>query len=437
MSARQGEWHLLGHDGDPVPTSPWEIDQQGRHYQGVAEQLREQAARLRRLAEQGSALEGHYAEGLRHSSRELADHLEQAEGRFDDTGEQLCAWADDVREARRATSVALGEAEEAHARVQANQPLDVPPGAEPPTPAQQDAADARAGRLDSAEGDLARARQASSRALSELDRRAEEVAGAIRRASDDDMKDSRWDRFKGAVERIAGVLSTIRDILGYIAIALVVVSLFIPGLNLLVAALVLGIGMLALSSLLAATGNGSWLDVAFDVVGLATLGLGRVLTTAARATRSLSLARAAPIAGRRAATDVVRAAAFNGGRGVLGRAHGWVLRTFSPTVRAAMRGARDDAVAATLARRPPVPTRTDLTLTQGDMSLAALRAERRALVEEFGLRVLDTRHALAVTGATASATTNTAVTVGGPLAPLVPGHAALSRRMTEPIGGPF
>lgn len=439
MSARQGEWHLLGHDGDPVPATPWEIDRQGRHYKGVAEQLREQAARLRRLAEQGSALEGHYAEGLRHSSRELAGHLEQAEGRFDDTGEQLCAWADDVREARRATSAALGEAEEAHARVLANQPLAAAPGAEPPTPAQQVAADARADRLDTAEGELAGARQASNRALTELDRRADQVAAAIRRASDDDMKDSRWDRFKGKVERIAGVLSSIREILGYIAIALVVVSLFVPGLNLLVAALIVGLGMLAISSLLAATGNGSWLDVAFDVVGVATLGIGRVFTSLARVGRGLSLTRAAPIAGQRASAQVLRAASFNGGRGVLGRIHSWGLRTFPTSTRSAMHTARHDAYRTVLGRQLPDSTALQALRAGGDHTLAGMRLELRALTREFGPGVIHPSHLTGVSVATDALRANLAATGLSHLGSqgLVPGYRGLSDRMVEPIGGPF
>jgi hypothetical protein len=67
-------------------------------------------------------------------------------------------------------------------------------------------------------------------------------------------------------------------VLGVIAMAACLVALVVPGLNILAAG-ALAAGSLSLlgHSALAATGNGSWVDVGMDVFALATFGAGRFL----------------------------------------------------------------------------------------------------------------------------------------------------------------
>lgn len=73
----------------------------------------------------------------------------------------------------------------------------------------------------------------------------------------------------------ADVLKEIANVLGYIAAALAILCLFIPGVDLLIfAAMAVTAMLLVIQTMLAATGNGSWLDVALDVLGLVTLGMG-------------------------------------------------------------------------------------------------------------------------------------------------------------------
>ena len=62
---------------------------------------------------------------------------------------------------------------------------------------------------------------------------------------------------------------------GDIVAVLALVCLLIPGVGwLLIAAIALTAMLLAVHTMLAATGNGSWLDVAIDIIGIATLGYG-------------------------------------------------------------------------------------------------------------------------------------------------------------------
>ena len=118
------------------------------------------------------------------------------------------------------------------------------------------------------------------------------------------------------VDRNAGFLSELADILGWIATAIAIVALFIPGLNIL-AFILLG-ALLAIHTLLALDGKGSWLSVGLDVLSIATLGLGmwaaRGLSTAEETTQGV-LGKGAEDLGSQswkdmaAATKVVRSAA--------------------------------------------------------------------------------------------------------------------------------
>ena len=68
---------------------------------------------------------------------------------------------------------------------------------------------------------------------------------------------------------------------------LAIVALFVPGLNIVAALLWIGFGLVAAALvgriMLAATGNGSWLDVALDAFALVTFGLGKAASGALKA----------------------------------------------------------------------------------------------------------------------------------------------------------
>lgn len=389
MSARPGQWELLGYDSDPVPGSPYDVLDEGLHYSGVADTIQQQILRLQQLAQPDERLQGHYADELTECCSDLAEHLGQIEGRFRTTGSELRAYEDDLENARTGTKRALDDAEAAKQQMTANAPVDQVPGAEQPSQAEQDAADARAGRYSAGSDALAGARSSAASVMSTFNDRAESVARKIRDASDDDMKDSTWDDIKGAVGSVAGVLDAIADVLGWIATGLVILALFIPGLNVLVIAVVFLAVALTIHTLLAATGNGSWLDVAFDVIGLATLGVGTTAATAAKAGRAATLAVAGRTAGRRASAQVLSRASFNGGRGLLGGAHSFVLRNFSTTVRGGMRTAYDDAFRAMTRRPLPQSTLTESVRAGLDNSLAALAKDHRMLTRELGEAAID------------------------------------------------
>jgi hypothetical protein len=107
-------------------------------------------------------------------------------------------------------------------------------------------------------------------------------------------------------------------VLTWVATAVAIACIFIPGLNIL--AIALTVGLLAAHTLLAATGNGSWLDVAIDVAAIATLGMSRLAGTAAEEAETANLVRSGSTLGDAAeggggAGGVIDGVAEDGGSG--------------------------------------------------------------------------------------------------------------------------
>ncbi|WP_026531376.1 hypothetical protein [Haematomicrobium sanguinis] len=119
------------------------------------------------------------------------------------------------------------------------------------------------------------------------------AAAAILAAINDEVTDQGIDWLVNTLnlEAVGEILSNVTAVLGVIAF---IVS-FIPGLNVLAPLLfaltfVLGALSLATNSLLAMNGNKDWGDAIMDAVGLATFGLGRVITVIGRGAAAMGRA---------------------------------------------------------------------------------------------------------------------------------------------------
>lgn len=307
MSRRHGEWELLGHDSDPVPGSPKTIGAEARRIKGIATTISDQIRRLRAIEKDDQILRGDYADGLRESCGNLADDLERVQGRFEQVGDTLDTWWEPVETAKTRTWNALQDAVAAQAVIDANpDPGPARPGAPEPTEAEQDAEDIRQGKHDGAVQDLADARAAFRRAMESYDEKAETVAEAIRAASDDDMKDSGWDKFKSWVDANAGWLKKVADIISIVVTVVAVIALFCTPAGWILA-IVAGIALLGVGIrfALAASGNGSWTDFALDLVGVLTLGTGKIATALAKGARMTSLSAIGKYTGNLARADAI------------------------------------------------------------------------------------------------------------------------------------
>lgn len=328
MTGRSADWAPLA-ERDPVPGDAVEVLLLARRYRDTAELLRDQAAQLRRLAadtrfssEAWQAFEG--------KAPAVADHLEKALVRFEETSTALRTWGRALDEAQVQADTALVDAKRVQARLEtgrrrlaeAQDAVDAQRRTEPLTGVQPDLSALRAaeGDVETAQRDLARCHAALQDAVDLRDWAARRAAQAIDHVvNHDGLKDGRWDKLKGAWDGIedwvgerAEIVEAVSKWAGIIATGAALAALAVGWVPVIgqAAAAVLGTVALTLTAvallghlLLAGTGNGSWLDVGLDAFALATFGIGRAFSVGARTSYVAARAQA-----RVSAYGAVRAA---------------------------------------------------------------------------------------------------------------------------------
>ncbi len=302
--SRPADWSPLA-DSDPVPGDSATIASEAKYYSDAAQTISDQVARLNKMAGQGELL-GKTADKLRSAAGDLSGKLQKTHGRFATVGSQLTAWVPHFEDAQRDTLKAYNDYQDAAATASKNAPPPAPkPSSTPPptpTPAQVSAENARKTAYGNATGAMSTAKTAFDTAVGNRDAAAKIIAGKINDALHDGLKDGFWDHISAWVTQHLKMINLIITILTYVVTAVAILCIFIPGLNLL--AIGLTIALLAGHTLLAATGNGSWVDVALDIFALATFGAGRLLTPIADGARGAVLARAGGLAADEASGTV-------------------------------------------------------------------------------------------------------------------------------------
>ena len=329
---RPGNWTLLGVDGDPLPDDGSWVSTEATHYIQTATTIRDQVARLRRIGSGSNELVGQYAPALEDSANDLADHLDQSQGRFDTVASELRRWEPVLAHGYATSGSLLREAESHQGDIDANQPPHAPVD---PTDEHAVAEDhRRATRLSDAHGALAGAVKRFHDLMHDVDSTASDVAKKIKDASHDQLKDSWWDKHvRKWIHDHAALLSMIADILTWIATA-IIIAIVVFGTGGLALAVLLTAGALLLHSVLALNGDGSWVDVAIDAFALLTMGSGKLLTEGARGAYAARMG----IEGFSESTSAARAA-FANAEGFISRASVWLtqsnplVRTFSGVAR--------------------------------------------------------------------------------------------------------
>jgi hypothetical protein len=267
------QWQPLGLDSDPVPGDPGQISQEAQHLATVANQITSEIAMLRKIATSDDEV-GEHAEKLRSSAGSLADQLGKVVGRFQKVSSALTNWIPELEQAQSMSLQALDQAEGPHRQL--NQAVLLPSGNL--NAQQKQRVQDHQNAMRQAQDELDAAIALLNRAISLRDTQGSHYAGIINQACDDGVKDSWWEEFEDWVSQYAGIIKDICQVLEVIATILAIIALFIPGLDIIV---LLGIAVTALAlvgrTMLAATGNGSWIDVALDALALLTFGMGKVV----------------------------------------------------------------------------------------------------------------------------------------------------------------
>ena len=292
------QWQPLGWTEDPVPGDPAQISQEAQHLASVAAQITDQVSALKQIASDGTEI-GAHADAIRSNAGGLATELDKLVGRYQQVSSILDSWVPDLEQAQSMSIQALNQAEGPYQQL--HQTVALPSGSNM-TPAEQQEVQNYHNAMQQAQGQLADAQALLNKAIALRDSSGASHANQINNACNDGMRDHhsiwgsvesffsrQWSWVTSNWSQIVGDLCTVLEVLATIAaIAAFILAQFVPGVDVLVDALVLG-GMIATGAalsgrvLLAATGHGSWLDVAVDAFALATFGVGRLAGLGARA----------------------------------------------------------------------------------------------------------------------------------------------------------
>jgi hypothetical protein len=285
VALRPYDWSPLGLDSDPVPGNPEAVSAESRRLGQTAQELRTQITMLQQIAGD-TTLKGQYAGTLRAHAQQLSQDLGKVATRYESAADATGEWSGNLAEAQAASLSALRTAQSPYEQLRRLQAPSPPPASASAAAQQQYAADKQQYQQaqSSAQAALTDAQRLLGQATSNRDTAGATAARKISDASHDSLADSWWDQFKQMISGIANNLKTIATVIGYIATICAILAVILTGPLALVFLLIAGgllLTELGIHTVLAATGNGSWVDVGLDVAALATLGYGATLDAGA------------------------------------------------------------------------------------------------------------------------------------------------------------
>lgn len=319
---RPTDWAPLA-DTDPVPGDAYEVAVLGRRFQATAQEISAAAQRLRTMCTDVYWDSG-AGEAFRQQSVQTAGKLAAAFDRYSAAAEALGTdpanpspstgarpnYAGALDQAQAISLRALQPAQDAATTQQTTlsrlrteygqwlAPDSLSPGATghlpPPLPlvlpgpaGAATAADivALVRRYNAAADTIAASRGMVTQAAALRDEAAGNAAGLIEEViGSDGLADTFWDRFTNFIDEHAALLQTISEVAGWVATVAGTLALVVGWIPFVGQALAAVLGTVALAAsivtllsdaLLKLGGEGSWFDLALDVIAVASFGLGR------------------------------------------------------------------------------------------------------------------------------------------------------------------
>ena len=300
---RPVDWAPLA-DSDPVPGDPLTIDSLVTHLEGIASTIRDQMARFTAI-DAGEVWDSDSADKFIEMQGKLPPDLDLVATRYEGVAGALSTWSGALADAQGEADQALIDAQAAQddidaansgiddmeqfaqdASDQADTTNEADPDAPPVEPEQWSGPDHYALKGE-AEGRLQDARDKLAAAVEARDEAQAVAVADIGDALDDDLKNRSglfgfFDDVKYSItewaEANADWLNVLSDALAIAGAIVGLLSIAFPVLAPL--ALALGVASLLVNSLLFTAGEKSWVDLAFDVLGIVTFGAGRAFNGA-------------------------------------------------------------------------------------------------------------------------------------------------------------
>ncbi|MEV6313632.1 hypothetical protein [Streptomyces sp. NPDC051776] len=283
------KWEPLGESSDPVPGDVYDLKSLATRFTKTAETISKSAAALRRIGDLKS-WDSDAGKEFAEKAKETAHTVSKAHKRYDEAGKALKEYWTDLEEIQREADRLLEQAETAAGDVtSAQRKADNPPEGTDDK-GQKDLDD----KVETAQGHLAELRSQLGKLKTRHGNAGKKAADRIHEVTEnDDLNDSWLDELRDALNAIANIAGAIAAVCG-------ILSLLVGWIPVIGQALAGILGTIALVAtavslichlLLFINGDAEWTDLAMDVLGLATFGIGRVFSSASKLAATLGRSR--------------------------------------------------------------------------------------------------------------------------------------------------
>ncbi|MBV1938377.1 hypothetical protein KUF83_17665 [Streptomyces sp. BV286] len=273
-------WEVLGESEDPVPGDVYDLTALAKRFTATAKTISDSAAALRRLGDQKS-WDSKAGREFAEKADDTAKTVSKAHGRYEEAGAALKEYHTELTTIQDEADGLLSQAETKSGDLTtAKSKADSPP---------KDTDKAGQKTLDTAvttlQGDLAELRGKLSTLKGRHNTAGNTAAKRIHKITEgDDLNDSWLDELRDTLNIVADIAGAVAAVCGLVALLvgwIPIIGQAIAGVLGTIALIATAISLVC-HLLLAINGDGSWGDVAMDVLGLATFGLGRVFSAGAK-----------------------------------------------------------------------------------------------------------------------------------------------------------
>jgi hypothetical protein len=273
-------WEVLGESEDPVPGDVYDLTALAKRFTATAKTISDSAAALRRLGDQKS-WDSKAGREFAEKADDTAKTVSKAHGRYEEAGAALKEYHTELSTIQGEADGLLRQAETKSGDLTtAKSKADNPP--KDTDKAGQKTLDTAVtdlrGDLDDLRGKLATLKGRHNTAGNSAAKRIHEITEG------DDLNDSWLDDLRDTLNMVADIAGAVAAVCGLLALVvgwIPIIGQALAGVLGTIALIATAISLVC-HVLLAINGDGSWGDVAMDVLGLATFGIGRVFSAGAK-----------------------------------------------------------------------------------------------------------------------------------------------------------
>lgn len=273
-------WEVLGESGDPVPGDVHEMKALASRFAATAKTIKDTADALRRVGNEES-WDSKAGREFADKARETAKTVSKAHDRYEVAGSALKEYYTKLDTIQDEADRLLEQAEaKAGELVKAKSRADNPPkGTDDGGQEKLDKnVSALQEGLDGLRGKLSALKERHNKA-------GNNAAKSIHDITESDGLNDGWlDDLRDSLEFISGIAGKIAAVCGVVSLLvgwIPIIGQAIAGVLGTVALVMTAVSLIC-HTLLLINGDGSWKDVAMDVLGLATFGIGRVFSAGAK-----------------------------------------------------------------------------------------------------------------------------------------------------------